>query len=267
MICRLTVRIVTDSIRTSPNECICSIHTETALKTQWQAVQDKYQRERKLAKKSNSVSQWPLLESLEFLKQSSKSQSKQQRLDESSMCIDNAALASASSSSAVGTNNSTPNHQHLHHHAVVIVSAPSADNTHSEVVATYSTNVGLDDSAGGMMSASGSRKRRRDSNAICDGDDGDDDDGGNSGNGAGSTGSGLERKIERIVKRIVTRDGAGTSNNSGNGGGGGSTPHTYEEEFFSKYICEKLKSFPKKLRADAKSHIFQYLHELDNTLQ
>lgn len=241
------------------------------MKTQWQALQDKYQRERKLAKKSNGVSQWPLLESLDFLKQSSKSMSKQNQQHRNDDAAESAAAAasvctattSATSSSHPNTNHnsgSNTNHMltnhHQHHHAVVIVSAPSADNPHPEVVATYSTNVGHTDHDGnvGSMTASGSRKRRRDSGTT--GDDGDETDGQHT----SSSGGGLERKIERIVKRIVTRDGTVTTTD-------GATPQTYEEEFFSKFICEKLKSFPKNLRADAKSHIFQYLHELDNTLQ
>lgn len=250
--------------------------TEAALKIQWQAVQDKYQRERKLAKKSNGVSLWPLLESLDFLKQSSRSQSKQHRADDAAATTDNAATTSSSTSATATTmaaacsssstlNNhhtsNTPNHhqQQHHHHAVVIVSAPSADNQHTELVATYSTNVSVDDTGAATSSAaSGSRKRRRDS--ATTGDDGDDMDGA----GNAMSGGALERKIERIVKRIVTRDG---SSSGGSTAVGSSALQTYEEEFFSKFICEKLKSFPKKLRADAKSHIFQYLHELDNTLQ
>lgn len=40
-----------------------------------------------------------------------------------------------------------------------------------------------------------------------------------------------------------------------------------EDDYFGKFIVEKMKKFPKKLKNEAKSHIFQYLTELDNSIE
>lgn len=62
----------------------------------------------------------------------------------------------------------------------------------------------------------------------------------------------LETRIVKVLKRIQDEQGDQLNNQ--------------EDEYFSRFITEKLKSFPKKVRNDAKSHIFRYLFDLDNTI-
>lgn len=62
----------------------------------------------------------------------------------------------------------------------------------------------------------------------------------------------LETRIVKVLKRIQDEHGDQLNNQ--------------EDEYFSRFITEKLKSFPKKVRNDAKSHIFRYLFDLDNSV-
>lgn len=62
----------------------------------------------------------------------------------------------------------------------------------------------------------------------------------------------LEARIVKVLKRVQDDQGDQLNN--------------HEDEYFSRFITEKLKSFPKKVRNDAKSHIFRYLCDLDNSV-
>lgn len=59
----------------------------------------------------------------------------------------------------------------------------------------------------------------------------------------------LELRIVKVLKRVQDEQGDRLNK---------------EDEYFGRLITEKLKSFPKKLRNDAKAHIFRYLFDLDN---
>lgn len=63
----------------------------------------------------------------------------------------------------------------------------------------------------------------------------------------------LETRIEKVLKRMHDEHGDRLTN--------------LEDEYFSRFITEKLKSFPKKMRNDAKSHIFRYLLDLDQGVE
>lgn len=71
-------------------------------------------------------------------------------------------------------------------------------------------------------------------------------------NGNGSGGSGdvtedvLEEKIKNIWHRIQNED---------------------EEESFGRFIAQKMRSFPKKQRSDAKTHIFEYLMAMESGIE
>lgn len=39
-----------------------------------------------------------------------------------------------------------------------------------------------------------------------------------------------------------------------------------EDDYFGKFIVEKMKTFPKKLKNKVKSHIFEYIMEIDNSI-
>lgn len=73
-------------------------------------------------------------------------------------------------------------------------------------------------------------------------------------NGTGSGGSGgvdvaedvLEEKIKSIWHQIQNED---------------------EEESFGRFIAQKMRSFPKKQRSEAKSHIFEFLMGMENAIE
>lgn len=63
----------------------------------------------------------------------------------------------------------------------------------------------------------------------------------------------LEARIVKVIKRVQHEQGDHLTNQ--------------EDEFFGRFVTEKLKSFPKKMRNEAKTHIFRFITDLDNAVE